>query len=218
LVLALLGTAVGFGAWAYTNSQIVTVPTVVGMTPTAANAALEPEGLTLAVTGENFSTSVPEGSILSTNPAAGAQIRLGDTVAATTSAGPQLVDIPKVVGKKQAKAESNLRALGFTSTASEEFSSSVPTGRVISSTPKQEKTVRVGTEVSLVVSKGPPPVTVPNVVGSSRDDAVAELRALGLKPIVRNQLPVVVIGRVYSQDPGPGAVVPRGTTITITLV
>lgn len=218
LVLALLGTAVGFGAWAYTNSQIVTVPTVVGMTPTAANAALEPEGLTLAVTGENFSTSVPEGSILSTNPAAGAQIRLGDTVAATTSAGPQLVDIPKVVGKKQAKAESNLRALGFTSTASKEFSSSVPTGRVISSTPKQEKTVRVGTEVSLVVSKGPPPVTVPNVVGSSRDDAVAELRALGLKPIVRNQLPVVVIGRVYSQDPGPGAVVPRGTTITITLV
>lgn len=218
LILALLGTAVGFGAWAYTNSQIVTVPTLVGMTPTAANAALEPEGLILNVTGENFSTSVPEGSILSTNPAAGAQIRPGDTIAATTSAGPQLVDIPKVVGKKQAKAESNLRALGFTSTASKEFSSSVPTGRVISSTPKQEKTVRVGTEVSLVVSKGPPPVTVPNVVGSSRDDAVAELRALGLKPVVQNRLPVVVISRVYSQDPGPGSVVPRGTTITITLV
>jgi beta-lactam-binding protein with PASTA domain len=59
---------------------------------------------------------------------------------------------------------------------------------------------------------------VPNVVGSSRDDAVAELRALGLKPVVQNRLPVVVISRVYSQDPGPGSVVPRGTTITITLV
>jgi beta-lactam-binding protein with PASTA domain len=59
---------------------------------------------------------------------------------------------------------------------------------------------------------------VPNVVGSSRDDAVAELRALGLKPVVQNRLPVVVISRVYSQDPRPGSVVPRGTTITITLV
>ncbi len=218
LVLALLGTAVGVGAWAYTNSQIVTMPAVVGMTPTAANAALEPDGLTLDVTGADFSTAVPEGAILRTEPTAGAQIRRGDTVAATTSAGPQLVDVPKLAGKKIAKAESNLRALGFTSTATEEFSTTVEIGRVISSAPKQGKTVPVGTEVALVVSKGPPPVTVPNVVGSSRDDAIAELRALGLKPVVQNQLPVVVISRVYSQDPAPGSVIPLGSTVTITLV
>ena len=218
VVLALLGTTVGFGAWAYTNSQIVTVPTLVGMTPSAATTALETDGLVLDVTGEDFSASVPEGSILSTNPTAGAQLRRGDTIAATTSAGPQLVDVPKVIGKKQTKAEANLRALGFASTTTEEFSESVAAGRVISVSPNQGKTAPVGAAVSLVVSKGPPPVTVPNVVGSNRADAVAELRALGLTPVVQNQLPVVVIGRVYSQDPGPGTVVPRGTTITITLV
>jgi len=218
LVLALLGTTVGFGAWAYTNSQLVTAPTLVGMTPAAANAALEPDGLVLSVTGEDFSTSVPEGSILSTDPSAGTQMRRGDTIAATTSAGPQLVDVPKVIGKRQKKAETNLRALGFVSTATEEFSDSVTAGRVISVTPKQGNTVPVGTEVSLVVSKGPPPVTVPNVVGSSRDDAVAELQGLGLTPVVQNQLPVVVIGRVYSQSPAPGSSVPRGSTVTITLV
>jgi serine/threonine protein kinase/beta-lactam-binding protein with PASTA domain len=218
VVLALLGTAVGFGAWAYTNSQIVTVPTLVGMTPSAANAALAGDELVLDVTGEDFSASVPEGSILSTNPTAGAQIRRGDTIAATTSAGPQLVDVPKVIGKNQTKAESNLRALGFVSTATEAFSDSMAAGRVISVSPNQGKTVPVGTEVALVISKGPPPVTVPNVVGSSRDDAAAELRALGLTPVVQNQLPVVVISRVYSQDPAPGTVVSRGTTITITIV
>ena len=218
LILTLLGTIAGFGAWAYTTSQLVTMPTLVGLTPSAASTVLEPDGVTLQVTGENFSAAVPKGAIVSTEPSAGSQIKRGETVSAVTSAGPQMVDIPNLVGKKQSKAESNLRALGFPFTVSEEFSDSVATGRVISNSPKSGKSVPVGTDVSFVVSKGPPPVTVPNVVGSGQDSAVAQLRALGLRPVVSNQLPVVVIGRVYSQDPGPGTVVPKGTTINLTVV
>lgn len=218
LVLALIGISAGVGAWAYTRSQLVTVPALVGMTPAAAKEALTPNDVSLTVAGEDFSTTVPKGAILTTSPTAGTTIKRGDTVTARTSAGPQMVKLPKLVGSKQAKAETDLRALGLTSTTSEEFSDSVAKGLVISSAPKSGTSVQVGTAVALVISKGPPPVTVPNVVTMDRASAVARLKALGLKVAVRNQLPVVVVGRVYSQDPGPGTVVPKGTTITITLV
>ncbi len=218
LVLALIGVSAGLGTWAYTKSQLVTVPAMVGMTPAAAKEALAPDDVSLTVSGEDFSAAVPKGVILTTTPTAGSTIERGDNVTVRTSAGPQMVKLPKVAGVKQSKAEADLRALGLTSATSEEFSDSVAKGLVISSAPKAGTSVQVGAEVNLVVSKGPPPVTVPNVVTMDRDSAVAKLKSLGLKVIVRNQLPVVVVGRVYSQDPGPGTVLPKGSTVTITLV
>ena len=218
VVLALLGAAAGVGTWAYTKSQLVTVPALVGMTPAAAKAQLTPNDISLTISGEDFSTTVPKGAILATTPTAGTTIKRGDTITARTSAGPQMVKIPKVTGAKQSKAETDLKAVGLTSKATEEYSDSVSKGVVISSSPKSGTSVQVGSAVALVISKGPPPVTVPNVVGLDRASAVGKLQSAGLKVSVRNQLPIVVIGRVYSQDPGPGTVVTKGTTVTITLV
>lgn len=218
VVLALLGATAGVGTWAYTKSQLVTVPALVGMTPAAAKAQLTPNDISLTIAGEDFSTTVPKGAILATTPTAGTTIKRGDTITARTSAGPQMVKIPKVTGAKQSKAETDLKAVGLTSKATEEYSDSVSKGVVISSSPKSGTSVQVGSAVALVISKGPPPVTVPNVVGLDRASAVGKLQSAGLKVSVRNQLPIVVIGRVYSQDPGPGTVVTKGTTVTITLV
>lgn len=145
-------------------------------------------------------------------------MKRGEVVNARTSAGPQMVKLPKVVGSKQAKAEADLRALGITTTSSEEFSDTVAKGLVISADPKSGTSVPVGSSVKLVISKGPPPVTVPSVVAMDRNSAVARLQALGLKVSVQNRLPLVVVGRVYSQNPSPGTVVPKGSTVTITLV
>ncbi|MEI8084402.1 MAG: PASTA domain-containing protein, partial [Actinomycetes bacterium] len=64
----------------------------------------------------------------------------------------------------------------------------------------------------------PPPVKVPYLVGMSKANAIATLNQLGLKAVTTNQLPVVVLGRVYSQSVGSGNKVPRGTTITLTIV
>ena len=96
--------------------------------------------------------------------------------------------------------------------ASEEFSDSVAKGLVISSSPKSGTSVQVGFKMSIRRVEGPPPVTVPSVVAMDRNSAVAKPQSLGLKVSVRNQLPVVVVGRVYSQSPSPGSVVPRGST------
>lgn len=218
LVLVLIAAGAGFGSWAWTQSQIVMVPQLVGMSTNEATNTLQTQGVTLKVDGTGFSKTVPKGSILTSSPTAGTEIRKGDIITVTTSAGPQMVKIPKLAGETQKAAEADLRAIGLTSKASEEFSESVGEGKVISTTPAGGKSVEVGSEVSMVISKGPPPVTVPNVIATDRDSAVAKLKAAGLKVVVRNQLPLVVVGRVYGQTPSPGTVVDKGSTVTITLV
>jgi beta-lactam-binding protein with PASTA domain len=69
--------------------------------------------------------------------------------------------------------------------------------------------------VDIHVSRGPPPVTVPNVIGKSRDDAVAALTDAGLNPKVftvhSNKTPNSVTG----QDPPGGTKVVKGARVRI---
>lgn len=218
IVLALIAATAGVGAWAWTQAQLVTVPNVVGMTPKQAAAQATATGLSFRVVGQDFSSKVAKGKILATDPEPGSQIRSGDELSARVSAGPRMVIIPKVEGKPEAEANIALQRSGFTAKPSYEYSDFVEEGVVVDSTPEAGKRELFGSAVELIVSKGPPPVVVPDVVTMDQGSAVAALEAAGLKVVVINQLPVVVVGRVYSQDPAPGTTVTKGTTITITMV
>jgi serine/threonine-protein kinase len=68
----------------------------------------------------------------------------------------------------------------------------------------------------LIVSEGPPPVTVPNVIDQPRAEAIAQLQALGLKVRVDEGI-VTPLDRVYSQDPTPGSSAPVGSTVTLSV-
>ena len=83
--------------------------------------------------------------------------------------------------------------------------------------PKAGTTVNSGTDVTLVTSKGPPPVTVPNLIDSPKGKAVSELKRLGLKANVLEG-EATPLNRVYSQDPSPGTQIPKGSTVTIRII
>ena len=70
--------------------------------------------------------------------------------------------------------------------------------------------------MQLIVSEGPPPVTVPNVIDQPRAEAIAQLQALGLKVRVDEGI-VTPLDRVYSQDPTPGSSAPVGSTVTLSV-
>ena len=67
------------------------------------------------------------------------------------------------------------------------------------------------------MSKGPPPVTVPNLIDMNRDKAVSTLQGLGLKAKVIAGA-ATPLDRVYSQDPPAGTKIPRGSTVTIRII
>ena len=186
------------------------VPTVAGLPQQEAVGALEGVGLTAGKITPAFSDQ-PVGTVLSTDPAAGDRLREGTSVALVVSKGVELLDVPSVVGATRADAEAALGAAGFTAGSTEVFSESVARGTVVAQDPADGQAAR-GSAVALQISKGPELVTVPNVTGQRRAQAEAALTALGLKTRV---FAIPGPGTVRSTDPGAGAQVRKGSTVTV---
>ena len=91
----------------------VAVPALAGLTRDAAAAALDDAGLEARYL-QAASASVPEGSVVSQDPAAGLQIPVGSVVAVTLSTGPPMVDVPDLVGGTVEDASVALRTAGLT--------------------------------------------------------------------------------------------------------
>ena len=81
------------------------------------------------------------------------------------SSGPGEAPVPLVQGLPADEAADRLREAGFRSEQQREFSDTVRNGRVIETTPAEGSTVRKGSTVTLVVSRGKEKVAVPDVVG-----------------------------------------------------
>lgn len=193
------------------------VPDVTGMTPAEATEAITAAQLTPGSSAQVFDDQIVAGEVVGTEPRIGTDLRPGATVGLLISKGPKPVRVPKVQGRKAAAAKRALAGDGLTATVSEKFSESVPDGVVISVRPDAGTVVDSGTQVELVVSKGPPPVSVPDLVDMTRTQAVKELKRLGLEPKVSTRGDTV-LGRVYQQDPPPGTQLPRGSRVTITII
>jgi beta-lactam-binding protein with PASTA domain len=119
----------------------------------------------------------------------------------------------------QSAAESAITGADLTvGTVTQQSSGSVPQGKVIGAdpavgTPEQPKTL-----VNLVVSSGPQPVNVPNVVGEPQGQATSDLQNAGFAVQVNpNQVSSAVpAGSVATMSP-PGSSAAAGSTITLTI-
>ena len=194
-----------------------TIPNVKGNTPTQAQAALAALPITLGTQTQTFDDNVATGKVAGTLPAIGSIVKRDTVVNLLISKGPEPVSIPVVVGKKLVGATAALTAVGLNPIVTKEFSESIDKGRVISSAPTSGTTVNSGTDVQLRVSDGPPPVVVPQLIDMRRSEAVAALRKVGLKVrIVAGQ--ATPLNRVYSQNPAAGTQIPKGSTVTISVI
>jgi beta-lactam-binding protein with PASTA domain/tRNA A-37 threonylcarbamoyl transferase component Bud32 len=186
------------------------VPSLIGSTEQEARAALEKAGLAVGEVSKEFS-GTPVGTVLRTDPPSGERLKPGTPVALVVSKGVEMLPVPDVTGKPRAEAEAALDEAGFRVAVSEVFSESVAKGRVVAQDPANGRAAR-GSTVQLQVSKGPELITVPDVSGMKRKEAVARLEALGLKTRV---FAIPGPGTVRSTDPGAGAKVRKGATIRV---
>ncbi|HEX5979719.1 MAG TPA: Stk1 family PASTA domain-containing Ser/Thr kinase [Thermoleophilaceae bacterium] len=130
--------------------ELVAVPTVVGLSRDSAEAQISDAGLVPAV--QEAESAEPEGEVISQDPSAGTELRLGSTVTITVSTGIAQVVVPDVVGIGAGDAERQLRAEGLAPVRREmEVSDPSQDGQVIDQRPAAGVEVEEGREVVIVV-------------------------------------------------------------------
>lgn len=92
----------------------VEVPDVTGDSPGDATQELRAAGLHVRLAGERVFSEEDEGTVAGQSPAEGTRLAEGDTVTLTLSKGPELVEVPDVVGESAGDARQELEAAGFT--------------------------------------------------------------------------------------------------------
>jgi len=217
LVLALLvAAAVGAGAWWFGYARYTTTPGVIGLAQADAEQRLEAAGLDVTVDDPAYSSNVPKGRVISTDPAAGDRVLDGGEVTVVISLGREVYDLPKLTGIPVDQAQDRIQDANMAfGSATDKFSETVPEGIVIASDPKGGTTLRPGTIVDLVVSKGRRPIPVGGWEGKPLEDAQRVLEQRGLKVNVSQQYSSSVSeGLVISQQPDEGTLF-KGETVEL---
>jgi serine/threonine-protein kinase len=200
------------------STKSVTVPGVTGQTEQAAAAALRAAGLSPAPSLAPSAT-VHGGLVISQAPAAGATADKGAHVSIVVSEGPQTVPLMDVSGLTEAKATARLRKAHFKTKTKLEASKTVEAGRVIGTEPSAEAEVQEGSVITLLVSSGPAPVHVPDVVGETVEAAEATLTnaELVLGAVTKQVSSSQPAGTVLAQTPATGNSVRAGTKVNVTV-
>ncbi|MFE7745537.1 PASTA domain-containing protein [Nocardia sp. NPDC057455] len=158
------------------GKEQIPVPDVTGLSEAEAVAKIEDKGLTVT-TVARADDAVAKGRVTATNPAAETPAAKGSAVTVYVSSGPKPVEVPALAGKAKAKALSELEALGLKPKLGGKSSTTVAAGAVLSTTPAAGAQIRSGSEVTVVVSQGPPCKSGFVFRSATPDDPVCVLQA-----------------------------------------
>ena len=220
LALGLLVLA-GFAGWLAYNqiqkqlnaSKPVTVGDYTRIRESAARAAILNAGLKPEIKRQP-STAQPPTFVFDQAPGAGNKIDKGNAVTIFVSTGPAKAVVPDVRGKSATDAAAAIASAGLRPDV-HEVNSAKDVNTVVAQAPKPGVKVVKGSKVRINVSKGPPTIAVPPVVGLPFAQASSELQAKGFAVKRNDQDSNEAAGIVLSQDPGGNTLAPEGSTITL---
>lgn len=164
-----------------------------------------------------------DGTILEQDVKAGDTVKRGSqinvVIAGKGDSTSEMVKIPSVIGKTKSSAKSTLESAGFSVTFEYgDYNNSVAADVVTAQSPSAKNQAAKGSTVTVTLSPGQKPITVPNVLGASQSQAESALAGAGLKYTYADSQysDTVPAGSVISQTKS-GETVAAGTTITLTL-
>ncbi len=132
----------------------IEIPDVKGQDEANAKSALNGAGFQVNVTYEH-SKDVEQGKVISQSPDASTMGKEGDTVTILVSQGVESVKVPTLTGKTQQDASTALSDVGLSmGNVTSEYSDTVAEGLVISQSTAAGSYVDIGSDVSVVISKG----------------------------------------------------------------
>lgn len=195
-----------------------------GMSVEDAQKAVDRLKLDLTVFAfETKQSDEKDGTILEQDVKAGDTVKRGSqinvVIAGKGDSTSEMVKVPSVIGKTKSSAKSTLESAGFSVTFEYgDYNDSVAADVVTAQSPSAKNKAAKGSTVTVTLSPGQKPITVPNVVGYSQSQAESALAGAGLKYTYADSQysDTVAAGNVISQTKS-GETVAAGTTITLTL-
>src|SRR5918994_1530403 len=162
------------------------------------------------------SDTVEEDRVAGQDPPPGEEAEVGSEVTINVSTGPGEALVPLVQGQPADEAADTLREAGFRTERRDEFSDTVRRGWVIETSPPEGRSVRKGSPITLIVSRGREKTAVPDVVGRPQAEAEATLRDAGFEVgTTERESADADPGRVLEQDPAAGAQAAKGDRVTL---
>jgi serine/threonine-protein kinase len=217
ILLVVAGYFLGRNLGYFGGSSSFNLQSVVGKPVAEATAELKNDGLNTSIVNQ-ISTDAP-GTVISTDPSPGALVKKGDTITLhkAVAAPVAKVQVPAgITNTSVSEAEATLRGVGLTYTVVNRTNNATK-GTVLSTNPTSGTTVKVGSSVTLTVSAGPADVQVPSVIGQTELAAGNLLGSVGLNASIGTPQSSTQYGPglVIISTPGPGALVPPGSSVTI---
>jgi beta-lactam-binding protein with PASTA domain len=191
------------------------VPRVTGKQLVEARATLERAGFEVKET--RVRSTAEFDTVVDQDPDAGEEADDGSTVTLEVSNGPGNVRVPSVENLPLERAVKELNKIDLKANVDRKPSDTVREGFAVETVPREGTPVERGTRVRLFVSSGPEQVTIPDVVGLSRESAEGRLRDEGLEVAVRDEESDEPEEEVLAQDPAGGIRVDAGSRVTITV-
>lgn len=195
------------------------VPRVLGLSLADARKDLTAASLGVVDNGREPHPTAQAGTVIWQDPPPGVVAPANLRVSLVISAGPPRVPVPDVAGLDAALARRLIAAAGLTTSQVESVQASVPTGIAMLTRPPAGSTLPPGARVGLVVSRGAPTITVPDVLGLSAADARARFEAAGLAlgSVTRRRTGDATPGTIVAQLPAAGTLAAPGTIIDIVI-
>jgi beta-lactam-binding protein with PASTA domain len=204
----LMAITVGTVGWWLGSGRWTDVPSLVGKDREAAIDLLQAAGLDPNPVREAWSETVPEGVVISADPADGEAIR-GTDIAVVVSKGPERFVVPvELAGQEVTAVVAQLQdTLPLQVTTEDQYSNDVEAGLVIGFDPPAGTELKRDALVTVLVSQGHEPVAVPDVLGQTPEAATANLQQLGftVNRVEDGRSADVDKGEVMAVDPGPAA-------------
>jgi serine/threonine-protein kinase len=162
------------------------------------------------------STKADETYVFDQSPLPGNHIDKGNQVTIYVSQGPPKTTVPDEKGRQSLEAVQDLNAANLKAKVVP-VASNQPADTVLAQDPKAGTRVKQGTVVRINISKGPQPVTVPDLTGMQFDQASALLTQQGFQVARSDVDSTQPANSVLAQSPAPSSSAPKGSTVTLTV-
>ena len=193
------------------------VPRVLGLTVQEAQAEIQKAQLQITDGGAEPHATAAQGVVIWQDPPPGVMAPEGTKVTLVSSAGPPKIPVPDVAELDASLAQALVGAAGLTVAQVESIQTDKPSGRAIMTRPPAGTALAPAAGLTLVVSRGAPTISVPDLLGMASGDARTRLEMEGLQlgTVTRRRTTDGSPGTVVAQRPAAGTLAAPGTVVDI---